>query len=102
MLIPVILSGGAGNDTLIGGLGADRFVLSTGRDRVIDFSARAGDRLVIDDGQFRNVWGLSSQQVVQRFGRDLGDHVRLEFGHSWIEFSDIASLDALRAAIEVI
>ena len=97
-----ILSGGAGNDTLIGGLGADRFVLSTGRDRVIDFSARAGDRLVIDDGQFRNVWGLSSQQVVQRFGRDLGDHVRLEFGHTWIEFSDIASLDALRAAIEVI
>ncbi|MFZ0096899.1 MAG: calcium-binding protein [Gemmobacter sp.] len=96
------LSGGAGNDTLIGGLGADRFVLSTGRDRVFDFSARAGDRLVIDDGQFRNVWGLSSQQVVQRFGRDLGDHVRLEFGHTWIEFSDIASLDMLRAAIEVI
>ena len=28
--------------------------------------------------------------------------VRLEFGHTWIELSDIASLDALRAAIEVI
>lgn len=96
------LGGGPGDDTLAGGTGADRFVLGGGHDRIIDFSPRAGDRLVIDDGQFRSVWGLSSQQVVHRFGRDLGDHVRLEFGHTWIEFSDISSLDALRAAIDVI
>lgn len=97
------LFAGTGQNLLSGGFGADRFHFGGGRDRITDFSAAEGDRLVLDDDRLRLVWGLSSAQIVQRFGRDLGDHVRLDFGPAgWVDFAGIDSLAELRAVVEVI
>ena len=52
------LDGGSGRDTLTGGSGADRFVFdsylsaATNSDTITDFSAAAGDRLVLDRAIF--------------------------------------------------
>lgn len=52
------LDGGSGRDTLVGGSGADRFVFdsylsaATNIDTITDFSAAAGDRLVLDRAIF--------------------------------------------------
>jgi len=52
------LDGGGGRDTLTGGSGADRFVFdsylsaATNSDTITDFSAAAGDRLVLDRAIF--------------------------------------------------
>ena len=52
------LDGGGGRDTLVGGSGADRFVFdaylsaATNIDTITDFSAAAGDRIVLDRAIF--------------------------------------------------
>lgn len=97
------LFAGEGHNLLNGGFGADRFHFGRGQDRITGFSAAEGDRLVLDDDRLRLVMGLSPAEVVQRFGRDLGDHVRLDFGQAgWVDFAGIGSLAALPAAVEVI
>lgn len=98
-----LLLAGTGADTLTGGAGADRFVFGGGQDRITDFAAAQGDRLVLDADGLHQVWGLSAAQVVQRFGRDMGDFVRLDFGAAgWVDFAGLGSLQSLQAAIEVI
>jgi Ca2+-binding RTX toxin-like protein len=53
-----LLDGGSGRDTLVGGSGADRFVFdsylsaATNIDTITDFTAAAGDRIVLDRAIF--------------------------------------------------
>lgn len=97
------LTGGGGDDLLRGGAGADRFVFGSGRDRVLDFDAGEGDRILIDGAVLRGAAGMTSAQVVARWGVDLGDRVALDFGaNGQLLIDDLASLAALARAIEVI
>jgi Ca2+-binding RTX toxin-like protein len=60
------LNGGSGRDTLVGGSGADRFRFdadlsaATNIDTITDFSAAAGDRLVLDRAIFTTLNGGGS------------------------------------------
>jgi hypothetical protein len=60
------LNGGSGRDTLVGGSGADRFRFdadlsaATNIDTITDFSATAGDRLVLDRAIFTTLNGGGS------------------------------------------
>ena len=44
------LSGGRGDDLILGGAGADSFRISKGEDRIVDFDPLEGDVLVLPAG----------------------------------------------------
>jgi serralysin len=61
------LRGGAGNDTLIGGGNADQFIFDTAlngtgnKDTILDFSAAAGDKIVLDNDVFAKFTGETTR-----------------------------------------
>ena len=97
------LAGGGGRDRLIGGRGADDFVYSTGRDHIVDFRAGQGDRLVLDSEVLRMLRGLSVREIIEEWGEQGRDEVRLDFGRGRVLTIDgIDRLSDLRGVIEVI
>lgn len=90
-----VLDGGAGNDVVAGGPQNDRFLFARlgGRDVVADFQDNV-DTLVLDD----TLWGpnLSAAGVINRFARDLGTSVVLEFaGGESVTLRGVLSPNAL-------
>ena len=97
------LAGGNGRDRLIGGRGADDFVYSTGRDVIVDFRAGQGDRLVLDSEVLRMVRGMSVREILEEWGEQGRDEVRLDFGRGRVlTVEGIDRLNDLRGVIEII
>lgn len=97
------LWGGAGHDQLTGGPGADHFVFEAGRDVVTDFDPAQGDRLVLAGQILDQVAGLSSQDIVSRWGKDEGGSVVLSFSVSHqITLQGFDDLQALAAALDIL
>lgn len=92
-----ILDGGAGDDTLAGGSLADIFIYSSGADTITDMSF--DDTIRLD----ASLWSgsLSASVVIDRFGRDTGDGLILEFGSgNSLQLDNVTDADALAGQIE--
>lgn len=99
------LAGEAGNDVLAGGAGADTFVFAPagGRDIVEDFARSEGDRVQVAAALVGGNRAISNDQIVARFGTDLGPSVRLTFADgSSATFLGVANLADLVGQIDVI
>jgi Ca2+-binding RTX toxin-like protein len=86
---------------VIGGTGADRFVFAQGRgaDAVQDFSAGAGDRLVLND----DLWAgsLTQAAVVADFADVVNGDVVFDFGGGdRLTLTGVGSTAGLAGAID--
>lgn len=77
-----VLNGDSGADDLEGGMQADRFVFNAnmGRDTVRDFDFAEGDRIYLNRAVIGNQTGLTTAQLFDQYGTDLGDMLRFDFG----------------------
>lgn len=89
-----VLDGGRGNDRLVGGTGQDRFVFGVGygRDVIVDFQNDV-DTLRLD----RSLWGggVPAPVVLEVYGQQVGDDVRLAFASATLVLRDLRLADLL-------
>ena len=88
------LDGGAGDDVLAGSRGADEFRFTEGDDRILDFNADQ-DLLFIDQALLDNP-NMTAQDILNLYGEDLGQSVRLDFGLDAFGDTNMITLDGVR------
>lgn len=94
------LDGGSGDDVMTGGGGRDTFVFRSGTDQIMDFTA-VTDRIALDDALWDST--MTPDQVVDRFARDTGSDVVLDFGGGDVLIlSGVDDLDGLAARIDIV
>ncbi len=99
------LNGDAGIDDLTGGALADRFIFTAGmgRDLIRDFDFAEGDRMSIARAILGGQTGLTTAQIFNQYGTDLGDALRFDFGGgNQITLLGVADLAELGNAITII
>lgn len=98
------IAGGAGADQLWGGLDKDTFIFMNGdgADRIVDFSVKAKEILLLDDA----LWGgtvLTEAQVVKTYARVINKTVVFDFGDGdTLSLAGIKSVSGLAALIDII